>query len=111
MKECCAVVIRALDGAFARFFNGLLDWAGVERPVEVEQGTPEVRWLESGAEKIVFVFNHEEREITPAISMRLAASTATDLASGASVPLVETGGRTRFGKRLRPGEVWVLRLR
>jgi hypothetical protein len=99
------------DLSAERFFSGLLEWAGIERPVTVERGEVEVRWLESGAERIVFVFNHNDNEITPLISMRLPVSSATELATGASVPAVSARGAIRFRKRLGPNEVWVLRLR
>ncbi len=41
-----------------RWFGSLLDWAGVQPELEVEGGV-EARWLESGADRLVFVFNHE----------------------------------------------------
>jgi hypothetical protein len=42
------------------FFRGLLPWAGVEPELLVE-GDVEMRWLESGRDRIVFVFNHGEK--------------------------------------------------
>jgi hypothetical protein len=50
-----------------KFFEGLLDWAGVQRPVEVSGAEVEVRMLESGDSLIVFVFNHSGQPVTPAI--------------------------------------------
>lgn len=41
-----------------RWFVSLLEWAGVRKPLLVEGGV-EARWLEAGARRIVFVFNHE----------------------------------------------------
>jgi beta-galactosidase len=41
-----------------RWFRSLLDWAGVQPELEVEGGV-EARWLESGNDRLVFVFNHE----------------------------------------------------
>jgi hypothetical protein len=41
-----------------QWFVSLLDWAGVRKPLEAEGGV-EARWLEAGAARIVFVFNHE----------------------------------------------------
>ncbi|MBI5281317.1 MAG: beta-galactosidase, partial [Candidatus Solibacter usitatus] len=50
------------DGA--RWFSSLLDWAGVKPPLTVE-GEVEARWLDAGAERLLFVFNHgrEERQV------------------------------------------------
>jgi beta-galactosidase GanA len=66
----------------ARWFASLLDWAGVARPVEAA-GTVEVRWLERGPARVVFVFNHESRAQQVSVSLRGIAATATDLESGA----------------------------
>lgn len=41
-----------------RWFVSLLEWAGVQPPLEAEGGV-EARWLEAGASRIVFVFNHD----------------------------------------------------
>ena len=87
-------------GALPQFFAALLEWAGVERPVDANT---EVRWLESGAEKIAFVFNHEERETVARVRFRFPVRAATDLESGAKVALP-------LEKRLAAGGVWVLRL-
>ena len=93
------------------FFLGLLDWAGVERPVEVSGGEAEVRLLESGRDKLVFVFNHGGREADVALGLRLPGPfTATDLVSGASVPGQFSGGLLRLRKVLPAEDVWVLRL-
>ena len=40
------------------WFLSLLEWAGVQRALTAEGGV-EARWLESGAARVVFVFNHE----------------------------------------------------
>ena len=42
-----------------RFYAGLLTWAGVTMPVEVTGATLEVRYLESGDDILMFVFNHD----------------------------------------------------
>jgi hypothetical protein len=53
-----------------RFYAGLLKWAGVEEPVTVSGGRIEVRWLESGGRKLVFVFNHEKRDVDAVVTIR-----------------------------------------
>ena len=92
------------EPAAQRFFAGLLDWAGVMRPVSVSGGDAEVRLLESGKDHVLFAFNHQERAIETAITLREPYS-GIDLISGAAVP----AGRT-FRKRVEPGDVWVMRL-
>jgi beta-galactosidase len=84
-----------------RFFQALVDWAGVARPVAVEGGPVEVRMMEAGAERLVVVFNHQDNAVEPLIRVP-GEWTASDLATGAEV--------RRLGKRLAPGEVWVVRL-
>jgi beta-galactosidase len=70
-----------------RFFQALVDWAGVARPVAVEGGPVEVRILEAGAERLIIVINHERTPVEPVI--RVAGK--------------------RLSKRLEPGEVWLVR--
>ena len=94
------------DAAAERFFAGLLDWAGVERPVEVAGAEVEVRMTESNGERLVFVFNHGEKEVEPSIALRVPAAMAFDVVAERAVAF-EAG---RLRKRLAPGEVWVLRL-
>ena len=92
------------DAAIQKFFAGLLDWAGIARPVEVSGGDVEVRWLESSGARMAFIFNHGEKEVTPAISFRQPASAATDLMTGQPVPLP-------LRRKLGPNEAWVVVLR
>jgi beta-galactosidase len=90
------------DAAAQKFLVGLLDWAGVSRPLAVTGGA-EVRWLESGDERLLFAFNHEDHAIEPSITLRGEWS-GVDLVSGGAVS-------SPFRKTLAPGGVWVLRLR
>ena len=93
------------DATAQKFFNGLLDWAGVARPVRVAGGEAEVRFLETADGLILFAFNHQERATEPAITLE-ASYTGTDLVSGQQLP-----AGTTFQHPLGPGEVWVVRLR
>jgi beta-galactosidase len=89
--------------AVERFYAGLLDWAGVVRPVASTAGNIEVKILESSAEKLVFVFNHAKTPVDAAFSLRgLPRFTAKDLITGEAVE--------RFQKKLDGYGVWVLRL-
>ena len=96
------------DPVEQRFFQGLLDWAGVERPVEVSGGEVEVRLLQSGGEHLAFIFNHEQQSAQPKITLKIPGTAATDVISGEAVPLAEPG--LVLQKRLAPEEVWVLRI-
>jgi beta-galactosidase len=42
--------------ATEKLYTALLDWAGVSRPLQVSDGNPEVHYLESGDDRLVFVF-------------------------------------------------------
>jgi hypothetical protein len=89
------------DPALARFFAGLLDWAGVDRPIESDV---EARWLESGPEKILFLFNHSEKAASAEVRLRFPAVAAADLIRGEAVALPPR-------KSLAPQEVWILRVK
>ena len=95
-----------------RFYAGLLAWAGVTMPVETTGDAVEVRFLESGADRIVFVLNHAATKATGAISLRVpdSAWTATDLVTDRSVALGQSAGSVQFEVTLPPHEVQVLRL-
>jgi hypothetical protein len=62
-----------------RFFAGLLRWAGVQAPVEVSGAQVEVRTLESGADTILFVFNHGKQPATAKIQLRGVGGSVHDL--------------------------------
>ncbi len=88
------------DPMVQRFFGALLDWAGVEQPVEATGGA-EVRFLDSGRERLMFVFNHKAEPAE--VSVRLRGSyKATDLVAGEALPRLE--------KRIAAQDVWVVRL-
>ncbi|MBS1855174.1 MAG: beta-galactosidase [Acidobacteria bacterium] len=91
-----------------RFYAGLLEWAGLAAPVTAEGGRIEVRILERGAERVVFVFNHEGKPVDARIALHLPRGDyrATDLISGTPVELPGL----RFDARMQAGEVRVLRL-
>jgi beta-galactosidase len=95
-----------------RFYAGLLAWAGVTMPVATTGDAVEVRFLESGADRIVFVLNHVAATAAAAVSLRVpdSAWTATDLVTDRSVALGQSAGSVQFDVTLPPHEVQVLRL-
>lgn len=82
-----------------RFFDWLLQWAGVRYPVLVT-GSPsvEVRYLESGTDIVVFVFNHTESTAKSQVGLRIGSdiSRATDIVTGRVVPTARKGDHLVF---------------
>lgn len=72
--------------AAAAWFQSLLRWAAITPPLLVEGGA-EARWLESGRDRLVFLFNHDH---TPkSVTIRWQDQTTwkmTDLATGQASP-------------------------
>jgi len=93
-----------------RFHAGLLEWAGVQLPVETSAANIEVRTLESGADTLVFVFNHGKQAADARITLRAAASRAVDLESGKAVALAREGARVRMEQKLDASGVRVIQL-
>jgi beta-galactosidase len=94
------------DPAAERFFAGLLDWAGVSRPLTLTGGPVEVRMTHSGASRLLFAFNHGDKAVEPAIALAAPARSATDVVTGQPVKFVAG----KLETRLAPGGVWVVRL-
>jgi len=101
------------EEAGRRFFEGLLDWAGVRRAVAVSGDPVEVRLLESGREHLAFVFNHAATPATAAVTVRvaLAGRTVVDLASGLAVPVTLAPDGFEWRATIPPFDVGVLRIR
>ncbi|HTP35194.1 MAG TPA: beta-galactosidase [Candidatus Acidoferrales bacterium] len=72
-----------------RFYAGLLDWAGIALPLTVTGGRIEARLLESGAERLVFVFNHDGQTVDATVNL---------------------AGSAPLQKRMSPNEVWFVRV-
>lgn len=100
------------EPAAQRFFAGLLDWVGVERPVSVSGSQAEVRVLESGRERVVFVFNHQAQPAQTVVTLRLPGGdyAVADLVTGQLVPVTPDGAALKIEKRLPAQDVWVVRL-
>ena len=99
------------DEAVQRFYSALLDWAGVERPVDVDAHGIEVRTLERGSERVVFVFNHgpARREVSVRLRMAgTAARTAADIVAGTDIPVEQGDGAVRVRLDVDPDDVRVV---
>ena len=104
------------DIQVAKFLTGLMEWAGVSRPIEVtgseREQSIEVRTMDAGKEKLAFVFNHGGTAAEPSVRIKLAAGSyvARDLMTGNPVPAPYEEGRLILKKRLNPSEVWVVQI-
>jgi hypothetical protein len=101
------------DETGRRFFAGLLDWAGVERPVAVSGDPLEVRLLQSGPEHLAFVFNHSSTPVASTVSLRLplAGRVTEDLVTGQPVAVSATADGFEWKGTLGPKSVRVIRVR
>ena len=95
-----------------RFFAGLLEWAGVTLPVRVTGAPVEARYLESGRDALLFVFNHGKDVARSEVSLQRerGSYTAIDLVSGRDVPLSNQGSGVAVSVELPPAGVRVLRI-
>ncbi len=97
--------------ATARFYAGLLQWAGTAPPPEGGAPGVEVRVLESGSSRVVFVFNHNHAAAVARVGLALAGNwRAADLVEGGAVPTTRSGGLLRFERPLTASGVWVVKL-
>jgi hypothetical protein len=95
-----------------RFFEGLLDWAGVRRPVAVSGDPVEVRLLESGGEHLAFVLNHAATPAATTLTLRgLAGRVVEEIAAGEPAEARTTGEGLAWTGRIPARDVRVLRIR
>ncbi len=101
---------RDRDPATQRLFTGLLAWAQVKSPVAASPADVEARLLESGPDRLLFVFNHGANPVRAEVSVELAAGrySARDLEADAEVPVRREGTAVRVTRDLEAGEVRVL---
>jgi beta-galactosidase len=95
-----------------RFYGGLLRWARVREPVDVSGAAFEVRYLEAGEERLVFVFNHASARQSGRLALHMpgGAVRASNLATGEPIVSARGGDAVRFDLTLEPGDVRVVRL-
>ncbi|MCW5976514.1 MAG: beta-galactosidase [Bryobacteraceae bacterium] len=98
--------------ATERFYRALLDWAGVDLPVDVSGGDIEARYLESGRDALVFVFNHGREAVEADVRLARPAAkyVAADLLRSEPVEIARQDGKVRLRRRMEASDVWVVRL-
>ncbi len=103
---------RTRDRNLERFLQGLLDWAGVDRPVSVSSPETEVRSLEGPGYALYFVFNDAEKEMPVEVRLRtpFAAGAIRDLVADQAVSPSREGDRLVLKKTLASQGVWVLEI-
>jgi len=96
----------------ARFYDALLAWAGVSRPVAVSGAALEVRSLDAGSDTLLFFFNHAREPARADVVLRVPAgpSAATDLVEQRTVSVSSTSEGVALTVELPPAGVRVLRM-
>lgn len=100
------------DPAAPRFYLTLLAWAGVDLPIKTEAGAIEVRYLESGSDRLAFAFNHGKQSVDVSISLKLPGHSyrGSDLVTGKPVQALEDAGLVKFRGHIAAEDVWVVLL-
>ena len=96
-----------------RFFDWLLQWAGVTYPVLVTGSAPlEVRYVQSGNDVVVFVFNHSASPARSHVGLKMPGGDyrATDVVDGRTIPLRRDRDRVTLAVDLPASAVQVIRL-
>ncbi len=103
---------RTRDAQLERFFRGLLDWAGVERPVSASPGV-EVRYLEGPGYSLDFILNDGEKDLPAEVRLQPPFPTPSvrDVVTGQPVSYRQEGSRLVLTKTLPAQGAWVLEIR
>jgi len=109
----CAGYVSQPSETGRRFFESLLDWAGVRRPVTVSGDPVEVRLLESGRERLAFVFNHAATPAAASVTLRvpLDSRVVEEIAQGESVTTKASADGLEWKGTIPARDVRVLLLR
>ncbi|MGH9940298.1 MAG: beta-galactosidase trimerization domain-containing protein, partial [Blastocatellia bacterium] len=101
---------RTRERNLEEFFQGLIEWAGVERPVLTTDNKIEVRAMAGDGYTLYFIFNNGEKETAAEVKLRTPYSdfTIRDLVTGQSVSPQITGGRLTLTQTLAPQGVRVI---
>ena len=98
------------DETLAKFLRGLVQWSGATIPAEVSASDVEVRMLQSGAQRLVFLFNHANEAKKTAVVID-KTGTLIDLETGFGVGARALNGRLTFERELPANGVSVLLLK
>jgi beta-galactosidase len=93
-----------------KFFAGLLSWAGVDLPIRVSGAAIEARFLESGGDTLLFLFNHDRQPAKSEVWLRGTAGSVSDVVDGHPVEFKRSNGGVTVRVDLIPGGVQVLRV-
>ena len=95
------------------FFSALVAWAGVVLPIRVTGSPLEARHVESGAERVLFLFNHGEQQARSEVTLRVGPGdyVAEDLAGRGAIVLTRAADHVRLAAEVPPGRVQVIRIR
>lgn len=99
------------DETLGRFLRGLAEWAGLINPLEVSDATIEVRMLQSGDERLVFVFNHGEQAKTATVALRMNGKGVRDVETAQPVDAKIGSDRVILQRELPPNGVAVFAVR
>lgn len=104
---------RTRERNLEEFFQGLIEWAGVERPVLAADNKIEARAMIGDGYTLYFIFNNGEKETAAEVKLRTPYSdfTIRDLVTGRQTPPQITGGRLTLTQTLAPQAVRVLEAR
>jgi beta-galactosidase len=104
---------RTRDRNLAEFFQGLLDWAGVERLAQVSDPLVEVRVLAGRDCRLYFIFNNGEQETHAELKLQPSFSNFSirDVVTEQPVQFQLAGARVTLHRTLAPQAVWVLEVR
>jgi beta-galactosidase len=95
-----------------RFFAGLLEWAGVRLTIRTTGAAIEARHLESGADTLLFLFNHAKQEARSEVTLLRASrdDAAIDLVTGQPVELRRAADGVGLAVVLPPSGVQVVKI-
>jgi hypothetical protein len=95
-----------------RFFAGLLEWAGVRLTIRTTGSAIEARHLESGADTLLFLFNHAKQEARSEVTLLRASrdDAAIDLVTGQTVELRRAADGVGLAVVLPPSGVQVVKI-
>jgi len=95
--------------AAQRLYGALAAWAGAARAVRVSGSPLESQLLDSAGETLLFLFNHNPTKALSEIELARQAGAASNLRTGAAIPVERTAGALRLSVEIPPLDVLVVR--